>query len=101
MELKEILEEFYNNRKSYEYPLYQSRRFIGANFESILRYIDTNLIDPSLRDEFLLEAGTVDNQITYSNGDEYDLIVANDFFEIIKKIIDLIENENENDNDIN
>lgn len=93
MELKEILEDFYNNRNIYEYPLYQSSKFIGANFESIVRYIDTNLINQSLRDEFLLEAETVDNQITYSNGDEYDLIVAKDFFEIIKKIIDSIDNE--------
>lgn len=54
MELKEILEDFYNNRNSYKYPLYQSSKFIGANFESIVRFIDTNLINQSLRDEFLL-----------------------------------------------
>lgn len=89
-EIKQILEEFYNNRLSYENPLYKCRNFIGANFESILKVIDSKSLEPSIKAKFLTEATTVDNQFIFSNHDEYDELVANDFFEIIKKIIDLI-----------
>jgi hypothetical protein len=89
-EIKQILEEFYNNRLSYEYPLYQCRNFIGANFESILKVIESKSLEPSIRANFLTEATTVDNQFIYGDCDEYDLLVANDFFKIIKKISDLI-----------
>jgi len=89
LSIKDKLENFYNLRDNNKNNLLEIRNFINYNYYNIINNILNNYED--IKNDFIVECETTKNQVIFGNvNDEYDELIIESFFSILKKIIDIL-----------
>lgn len=82
-DIREYLVKYYKNANSYN--LIKTRDYFGIKYIDICNKIE----DIKLKDKFIFEYATLNNEIIFGDG-ENDIDVFISFLSIIKKIIEII-----------